>query len=141
MVHRTLTYVLIIDGQSYQNTFNLDGAGSSTGIIFIIYNCGQIAAFPFCGFFADGKMQSSLIKAILLVLTSLGRLRQESLYLRGVPTRHHRHSGADHGQYHGSVHWRPLCFRLWSQHCQCCWSCIHCRACTPSLQRNNGGHV
>ena len=38
----------------YQATFNLTGAGSSTGIIFIIYNCGQIAAFPFCGFFADG---------------------------------------------------------------------------------------
>jgi MFS family permease len=38
----------------YQDTFNLTGAGSSTGIIFIIYNCGQIAAFPFCGFFADG---------------------------------------------------------------------------------------
>jgi sugar porter (SP) family MFS transporter len=28
--------------------------GSSTGIVFIIYNLGQIAAFPFCGFFADG---------------------------------------------------------------------------------------
>ncbi|PNS14784.1 High-affinity glucose transporter [Sphaceloma murrayae] len=35
-------------------TFGLSGAGSSTGIIFIIYNLGQIAAFPFCGFFADG---------------------------------------------------------------------------------------
>ena len=40
---------------AYQETFDLDGAGSSTGIIFIIYNCGQIAAFPFCGFFADGE--------------------------------------------------------------------------------------
>lgn len=40
--------------KSYQKTFGLDGAGSSTGIIFIIYNLGQIAAFPFCGFFADG---------------------------------------------------------------------------------------
>ncbi|KAI5358275.1 putative major facilitator, sugar transporter, major facilitator superfamily [Septoria linicola] len=39
---------------SYQRTFGLSGAGSSTGIIFIIYNCGQIAAFPFCGFLADG---------------------------------------------------------------------------------------
>lgn len=42
--------------EAYQKTFNLDGAGSSTGIIFIIYNLGQIAAFPFCGFFADGKL-------------------------------------------------------------------------------------
>ncbi|KAF1993784.1 general substrate transporter [Amniculicola lignicola CBS 123094] len=40
--------------KEYQKTFNLSGEGSSAGIIFIIYNCGQIAAFPFCGFFADG---------------------------------------------------------------------------------------
>lgn len=40
--------------QSYQKTFGLTGEGESTGIIFIIYNIGQIAAFPFCGFFADG---------------------------------------------------------------------------------------
>ncbi len=39
---------------SYQETFGLSGAGSTTGVIFIIYNLGQIAAFPFCGFFADG---------------------------------------------------------------------------------------
>lgn len=39
---------------SYQATFGLTGKGSSTGIIFIIYNLGQIAAFPFCGFLADG---------------------------------------------------------------------------------------
>ncbi|KAL1611190.1 hypothetical protein SLS59_000831 [Nothophoma quercina] len=38
----------------YQSTFGLSGGGSSTGIIFIIYNLGQIAAFPFCGFLADG---------------------------------------------------------------------------------------
>jgi MFS family permease len=36
--------------KSFQNTFELTGEGSSTGIIFIIYNCGQIAAFPFCGY-------------------------------------------------------------------------------------------
>jgi MFS family permease len=40
--------------KSYQDTFGLSGEGSSTGIIFIIYNCGQIVAFPFCGFLADG---------------------------------------------------------------------------------------
>jgi MFS family permease len=38
----------------YQQTFGLSGAGSSTGIVFIIYSLGQIAAFPFCGMFADG---------------------------------------------------------------------------------------
>ncbi|KAH8881503.1 lactose permease [Thozetella sp. PMI_491] len=38
----------------YQETFGLSGEGSSSGIIFIIYNLGQIAAFPFCGLIADG---------------------------------------------------------------------------------------
>lgn len=38
----------------YQETFGLDGAGSTTGIVFITYNLGQIAAFPFCGLLADG---------------------------------------------------------------------------------------
>ncbi|GIK01960.1 hypothetical protein Aspvir_006003 [Aspergillus viridinutans] len=38
----------------YQETFGLSGAGSSTGIVFIIYQLGQIAAFPFCGLIADG---------------------------------------------------------------------------------------
>lgn len=40
--------------EGYQKTFGLSGAGASTGIIFIIYNLGQIAAFPFCGMLADG---------------------------------------------------------------------------------------
>ena len=38
----------------YQKSFGLTGAGASTGLIFIIYNLGQIAAFPFCGLLADG---------------------------------------------------------------------------------------
>ncbi|KAI1260122.1 lactose permease [Xylariaceae sp. FL1019] len=40
--------------ESYQKTFGLSGAGSGTGLVFIIYQIGQIASFPFCGFFADG---------------------------------------------------------------------------------------
>ncbi|KAI1812425.1 lactose permease [Poronia punctata] len=38
----------------YQETFGLESAGPTTGIIFIIYQIGQIASFPFCGLFADG---------------------------------------------------------------------------------------
>lgn len=38
----------------YQDSFGLDGAGSTTGIVFISYNVGQIVAFPFCGLIADG---------------------------------------------------------------------------------------
>lgn len=30
----------------YQETFGLDGAGSTTGIIFVIYQIGQIVSFP-----------------------------------------------------------------------------------------------
>lgn len=40
--------------KTYQETFGLDEAGSTTGIIFIIYQIGQIASFPFCGLIADG---------------------------------------------------------------------------------------
>jgi sugar porter (SP) family MFS transporter len=40
--------------ETYQESFGLDGAGSTTGIVFITYNLGQIAAFPFCGLLADG---------------------------------------------------------------------------------------
>jgi MFS family permease len=37
----------------YQQDFGLSGAGASTGIVFIIYNIAQIAAFPFCGWLSD----------------------------------------------------------------------------------------
>ncbi|KAH7349831.1 lactose permease [Plectosphaerella cucumerina] len=38
----------------YQETFGLSGAGSTTGIVFMIYNVGQVVAFPFTGYIADG---------------------------------------------------------------------------------------
>ncbi|CRK34472.1 hypothetical protein BN1723_014864, partial [Verticillium longisporum] len=38
----------------YQESFGLSGAGSTTGIVFMIYNVGQVVAFPFCGWLADG---------------------------------------------------------------------------------------
>ncbi|KAF6822323.1 lactose permease [Colletotrichum musicola] len=38
----------------YQKSFGLTGAGSTTGIVFMIYNVGQICSFPFCGWLADG---------------------------------------------------------------------------------------
>ncbi|KAM0326602.1 hypothetical protein ACHAQA_006471 [Verticillium albo-atrum] len=38
----------------YQGSFGLSGAGSTTGIVFMIYNVGQVVAFPFCGWLADG---------------------------------------------------------------------------------------
>ncbi|KAF3351596.1 Cytochrome P450 4F5 [Verticillium dahliae VDG2] len=37
----------------YQASFGLSGAGSTTGIVFMIYNVGQVVAFPFCGWLAD----------------------------------------------------------------------------------------
>lgn len=39
--------------KTYQDTFGLNGAGSSTGVVFIIYNIAQIAAFPFVSYIAD----------------------------------------------------------------------------------------
>lgn len=55
---------------SYQQTFNLSGVGSSTGIVFIIYNCGQLAAFPFCGMLADGlgRRKCTFIGCLLVIL-------------------------------------------------------------------------
>ncbi|EWZ28165.1 lactose permease [Fusarium oxysporum Fo47] len=38
----------------YQETFGLDGAGSSTGIVFIIYNIGQLVTLPLTPFLSDG---------------------------------------------------------------------------------------
>ncbi|KAH7322999.1 lactose permease [Stachybotrys elegans] len=40
--------------EPYQQTFGLTSAGSTAGIVFITYQLGQIAAFPFCGLLADG---------------------------------------------------------------------------------------
>ncbi|KAK6217107.1 lactose permease [Colletotrichum tabaci] len=37
----------------YQKTFGLSGAGSTTGIVFMIYQVGQVASFPFCSPLAD----------------------------------------------------------------------------------------
>ncbi|KAJ2987340.1 hypothetical protein NUW58_g4563 [Xylaria curta] len=38
----------------FQENFGLDGGGSTTGIVFVIYQIGQIASAPFCGIFGDG---------------------------------------------------------------------------------------
>ncbi|CZR59914.1 probable lactose permease [Phialocephala subalpina] len=66
----------------YQESFGLSGAGSSTGLIFIIYNLGQIAAFPFCGLLADGYGRKICIFvgcAIVLIGTAV----QASAHTRG----------------------------------------------------------
>lgn len=58
----------------FQKSFGLTGAGSSTGIVFIIYNIGQIAAFPFCSWIADGYGRRACIIAgcaIILVGTAV----------------------------------------------------------------------
>lgn len=66
----------------YQKTFGLSGAGSSTGVIFIIYNMGQIAAFPFCGLLADGfGRRICIFVGCLIVL--IGTAVQASAHERG----------------------------------------------------------
>ncbi|KAM5356877.1 hypothetical protein ACJ41O_003523 [Fusarium nematophilum] len=39
--------------EPYHTSFGLTGAGASTGLVFIIYNIAQIAAFPVCGALND----------------------------------------------------------------------------------------
>ncbi|KAF4627792.1 hypothetical protein G7Y89_g10361 [Cudoniella acicularis] len=66
----------------YQESFGLSGAGSSTGLIFIIYNLGQIAAFPFCGLLADGYgRRVCILVGCFIVL--LGTAIQASAHSRG----------------------------------------------------------
>lgn len=38
----------------YQETFGLSGSGASTGIVFIIYNIGQLISLPFSPLISDG---------------------------------------------------------------------------------------
>lgn len=38
----------------YQASFGLSGAGSSTGIVFIVYNLGQLATLPITPYLSDG---------------------------------------------------------------------------------------
>lgn len=66
----------------YQETFGLSGAGSSTGVIFIIYNMGQIAAFPFCGLLADGYGRKICIFVGCLIVL-IGTAIQASAHERG----------------------------------------------------------
>ncbi|XXH02124.1 hypothetical protein Hte_008492 [Hypoxylon texense] len=40
--------------EQFQRSFGLTGAGPSTGLLFIIYNLAQLAAFPLCGLLGDG---------------------------------------------------------------------------------------
>jgi MFS family permease len=67
----------------YQKSFGLSGAGSSTGLIFIIYNLGQIAAFPFCGFLADGYGRRVCIFIGCLIVL-VGTAIQASCHTRSV---------------------------------------------------------
>jgi MFS family permease len=69
--------------KTYQESFGLTGAGSSTGIIFIIYNLGQIAAFPFCGFLADGYGRRICIFVGCLIVL-IGTVTQASCHSRNV---------------------------------------------------------
>ena len=56
--------------KTYQDSFGLDGAGSTTGIVFITYNLGQIASFPFCGLIADalGRRWCIFIGCLIVII-------------------------------------------------------------------------
>ncbi|KAF9876718.1 hypothetical protein CkaCkLH20_05564 [Colletotrichum karsti] len=54
----------------YQETFGLNGAGSSTGVVFIIYNIAQVAAFPFVAYLADqhGRRPCIFIGCLVVII-------------------------------------------------------------------------
>lgn len=58
-----MTKVVLVDSslmgsinamKPYQESFGLSGAGSSTGIVFIVYNLAQLVALPLTPFLSDG---------------------------------------------------------------------------------------
>ncbi|KAK6062517.1 lactose permease [Seiridium cupressi] len=60
--------------EQYQDTFGLNGAGASSGIVFIVYNLAQIVAFPLCGLLGDGLGRRKTIAIgcfIILVGTAI----------------------------------------------------------------------
>ncbi|TLS24323.1 hypothetical protein PpBr36_09069 [Pyricularia pennisetigena] len=77
----------INDMKTYQETFGLSSAGSSAGIVFIVYNLGQIAAFPFCPLLADGYGRRWCIFigcVIVLVGTAIqGAANTQSMFIGG----------------------------------------------------------
>ncbi|ELR05557.1 hypothetical protein GMDG_07477 [Pseudogymnoascus destructans 20631-21] len=62
----------------YQKTFGLDGAGPFTGLIFIIYNLGSLAALPFSGFLSDtwGRRLTIFIGCTVILLSPEFRRQQ-----------------------------------------------------------------
>ncbi|KAJ4193147.1 hypothetical protein NW767_010436 [Fusarium falciforme] len=54
----------------YQESFGLDGSGSSTGIVFIIYNLAQLAAFPFVAYISDvhGRRPCIFIGCLVILI-------------------------------------------------------------------------
>jgi MFS family permease len=54
----------------YQKSFGLNGAGASTGLIFIIYSLGSLGALPFSGFLSDtwGRRLTIFIGCVIILL-------------------------------------------------------------------------
>jgi hypothetical protein len=54
----------------YQETFGLNGAGSTTGIIFIIYQIGQIASFPCKSYYKRSEKRFASCSSDLSIIQS-----------------------------------------------------------------------
>ena len=126
--------------ETYQSTFGLDGAGSSTGIIFIIYNLGQIAAFPFCGLLADGYGRRKCIFIGCLIVI-IGTAVQTSCHTRSAFMGGRFILGF--GAAIASVSRRSL--RRWKScgidRLSGCRTCIRSRARPSGIQRLSSGYV
>ncbi|KAM0227122.1 hypothetical protein ACHAPO_011801 [Fusarium lateritium] len=55
---------------SYQRTFNMKSSGSNTGIVFMIYNVGSVAAAPTAPFITDlfGRRAGMITGAIIIII-------------------------------------------------------------------------
>ncbi|QPC80357.1 hypothetical protein HYE68_011109 [Fusarium pseudograminearum] len=56
--------------ESYQRTFNMKSSGSDTGIVFMIYNVGSVAAAPTVPFTTDifGRRAGMIVGAIIIII-------------------------------------------------------------------------
>lgn len=68
--------------QAFQQSFQLNGTGSSSGLIFIVFNLGMVVSMPFCSFLADGYGRRACISIGCMVVL-VGTLIQYSAMTLG----------------------------------------------------------
>lgn len=66
---------------TFHDSFGLDGAGATTGVVFIIYSIAQLCAFPFCAYIADvwGRRHCIFIGCAIIIVGTAVQTTASSL--------------------------------------------------------------